>query len=127
MDEDTRRTMLAATAAGGVLTLASAANAQTAEPIPQPQGPGHGGTAPGPRNLVRNWQNPDPVAPPRTDRGTLPNLRFSFADAHVRQETGGWTRQITVRELGISKEIAGVNMRLNAGGIRALHWHRAAE
>ena len=25
--------------------------------------------------------------------------------------SGGWTRQVTVRELGISKNIAGVNMR----------------
>jgi oxalate decarboxylase len=32
-----------------------------------------------------------------------------------------------VRELGISKNIAGVNMRLNAGGVRELHWHKAAE
>jgi oxalate decarboxylase len=32
-----------------------------------------------------------------------------------------------VRELGVSKDIAGVNMRLNAGGIRELHWHKAAE
>jgi oxalate decarboxylase len=31
------------------------------------------------------------------------------------------------RELGISKNIAGVNMRLNAGGVRELHWHKAAE
>ena len=28
---------------------------------------------------------------------------------------------------GISKDIAGVNMRLNAGGVRELHWHKAAE
>ena len=62
-----------------------------------------------------------------TDHGTLPNLRFSFSDSHVRQETGGWTRQVTVRELGVSKDIAGVNMRLNAGGVRELHWHKAAE
>ena len=46
---------------------------------------------------------------------------------HMRQETGGWTRQVTVRELGVSKDIAGVNMRLNAGGVRELHWHKAAE
>ncbi len=45
----------------------------------------------------------------------------------MRQETGGWTRQVTVRELGVSKDIAGVNMRLNAGGVRELHWHKAAE
>jgi oxalate decarboxylase len=54
-------------------------------------------------------------------------LRYSFSDSHVRQETGGWTRQVTARELGISKGIAGVNMRLNAGGVRELHWHKAAE
>ena len=57
----------------------------------------------------------------------LPNLRFSFDDAHMRLTTGGWTRQVTVRELGISKNVAGVNMRLNAGGVRELHWHKAAE
>lgn len=64
---------------------------------------------------------------PSTDHGTLPNLRFSFSDAHVRMETGGWTRQVIVRELGISTQMAGVNMRLNAGGVRELHWHKAAE
>ena len=67
--------------------------------------------------------NPDMLNPPSTDHGTLPNLRFSFADSHVRQESGGWTRQITERELGVSKSIAGVNMRLNAGGIRAGQSH----
>jgi len=45
----------------------------------------------------------------------------------MRQETGGWTRQVTQRELGVSSDIAGVNMRLNAGGARELHWHKAAE
>jgi oxalate decarboxylase family bicupin protein len=32
-----------------------------------------------------------------------------------------------VRELGISTPVAGVDMRLNAGGVRELHWHKAAE
>jgi len=45
----------------------------------------------------------------------------------MRLESGGWTRQVTARELGVSKNIAGVNMRLNAGGVRELHWHKAAE
>jgi oxalate decarboxylase len=89
--------------------------------------PGVGGSDPGPRNPAREQANPDMLNPPSTDHGTLPNLRFSFADAHVRQESGGWTRQITERELGVSKSIAGVNMRLNAGGIRELHWHKEAE
>jgi oxalate decarboxylase len=127
MDDITRRGMLTATAAGGVLTLAASARAQTSEAIPQPQRPGRGGTDPGPRNLVRDRQNPDLLVPPSTDHGTLPNLRFSFSDAHVRLESGGWTRQVTVRELGVSKNIAGVDMRLDAGGVRELHWHKAGE
>jgi oxalate decarboxylase len=127
MDEVTRRTLLAATAAGGVLAAAGAAEAQNSQSVPQPQRPGHGGTDPGPRNLERDRQNPDLLVPPSTDHGTLPNLRYSFSDSHARLESGGWTRQVTVRELGISKNIAGVNMRLNAGGVRELHWHKAAE
>jgi oxalate decarboxylase len=122
-----RRNMLATVAAGGLLSAATAAAAQTGGAIPQPQRPGHGGTDPGPRNVTRDRQNPDLLVPPSTDHGTLPNLRFSFSDSHMRLEAGGWTRQVTVRELGVSKDIAGVNMRLNAGGVRELHWHKAAE
>ncbi|KGT75926.1 oxalate decarboxylase [Bradyrhizobium japonicum] len=128
MDSISRRHMLAATATGGLLTSVGLAHAQTpGSAIPQPQRPGHGGTDPGPRNLVRDRQNPDLLVPPSTDHGTLPNLRFSFSDAHVRLEPGGWTRQVTQRELGIAKSMAGVNMRLNAGGVRELHWHKASE
>jgi oxalate decarboxylase len=126
MNPISRRDLLAASAAGGVLTAANAAAAQSG-PVPQPQRPGRWGTDPGPRNLIRDQQNPDLLTPPATDHGTLPNLRFSFSDSHVRLESGGWTRQVTVRELGISKNIAGVNMRLNAGGVRELHWHKPAE
>src|SRR5260370_2397619 len=42
-------------------------------------------------------------------------------------QEGGWSRKVTVRELPVSKSIAGVDMRLTAGGIRELHWHTAAE
>ena len=116
MDDVTRRTLLAATAAGGLLAAATA-GAQTAETVPQPRRPGRGGSDSGPRNLTRDRENPDLLVPPSSDYGTLPNLRFSFSDAHARLESGGWTRQVTVRELGISKDIAGVNMRLNAGDV----------
>jgi oxalate decarboxylase len=34
---------------------------------------------------------------------------------------------LTVRELPVSKSLAGVNMRLTAGGVRELHWQAAAE
>src|SRR6202047_2048901 len=127
MDDLTRRTLLATTAAGGFRPAVTVAGAQTNEPIPQPMRPGHGGTDPGPRNLTRDRQNPDLLVPPPTDHGTLPNLRFSFSDSHVRQETGGWDRQGPGRGLGVSKDIAGVNIRLTHGGVRELHWHKAAE
>jgi oxalate decarboxylase len=122
-----RRIMLAATAAGGMLTATTLAQAQSDERVLEPRRPGRGGSNPGPKNAGRMQQNPDIISPPATDHGTLPNLRFSFDDSHMRLERGGWTRQVTVRELGISKTIAGVNMRLNAGGVRELHWHKAAE
>jgi len=34
---------------------------------------------------------------------------------------------VSRRELGIATTIAGVDMRLNAGGVRELHWHKQAE
>lgn len=43
------------------------------------------------------------------------------------EQEGGWTRQTTVRELGTSVELASVNMRLDSGAIRELHWHKEAE
>src|SRR6266700_7856846 len=123
-----RRTVLS-TAALGIATVA-AANAQTPNApagTPQPTRPGRGGTDPGPRNVPLELQNPDIYVPPATDHGTVANLKFPFSQSHMRLERGGWTRQVTERELGISKNIAGVDMRLNAGGVRELHWHKAAE
>jgi oxalate decarboxylase len=122
-----RRNMLAATAAGSLAMAATAARAQTDQTAPMPKRPGAGGTDPGPGNASRTGENPDIYVPPSTDHGTLPNLRFSCPDSHMRLEPGGWTRQVTVRELAISKDIAGVNMRLNSGAVRELHWHKAAE
>jgi oxalate decarboxylase len=65
--------------------------------------------------------------PPATDEGTLPNLRFSFADAHPRRQPGGWAREVTERELPVATTLAGVNMRLEPGAVRELHWHEQAE
>lgn len=130
MDSLSRRTILRATAGGLALTAATARaqNTPSAPSVLQPHRDAqHGGTDPGARDLVREHENPDIINPPSTDSGTLPNLRFSFADSHVRQGTGGWTRQVTARELTASTDVAGVNMRLNAGGIRELHWHKEAE
>jgi oxalate decarboxylase len=126
MESMSRRNVLAVTAAGGIST-ASVAAAQTVEGIPQPRRPGHGGTDPGPRNLLRDRQSPDELVPPSTDHGSLPNLRFSFSEASTGLFKGGWTRQVSVREFGIATTIAGTNMRLNHRGVREMHWHKAAK
>ena len=94
---------------------------------PKPRRGKKGGTILGPRNINIEAENRDVLAPPSTDAGTVPNLKWSFADSHMRLEKGGWARQTTIRELHIAKEIAGVNMRLEAGAIRELHFHKEAE
>jgi oxalate decarboxylase len=86
-----------------------------------------GATVMGPRNIPLERENPDMLASPETDAGTIPNLKFSFANARNRLAPGGWAREVTVRELPISSTMAGVNMRLKPGGIRELHWHKEAE
>lgn len=96
--------------------------------IPQPiRSDGAGATDLGPRDIMRDIQNPDMLVPPVTDAGTVPNLRFSYSDTHMQLNHGGWSREITVRELPIAKTLAGVNMRLTPGGVRELHWHQEAE
>lgn len=82
---------------------------------------------PGPINKTLDAAEPDSVFPPQTDAGGQPPFKYPFSYAHKRIEAGGWTRQVTVRELPISKKMAGVEMRLVAGGIRELHWHVGAE
>src|ERR1700722_12501338 len=72
-------------------------------------------------------ENPSSVWAPPTDSGGQPPFKYSFSLSHKRQEEGGWTRQVTVRDLPISKKMAGVQMRLIKGGIRELHWHVGAE
>src|SRR5258705_91132 len=94
---------------------------------PQPIRDNQGASILGPTNPPREAQAQDLLVPPRTDHGTLPSLRWSFADSHNRLEEGGWARQTTIRELPIATEIAGVNMRLKAGAVRELHWHKEAE
>ena len=85
-------------------------------------------TDPGPANRVLDGQNPDSMWPPGTDSKSLvQNFKYPFSFANKRVYDGGWSREVTVRELPVSKTLAGVNMRLTAGGFRELHWHTAAE
>jgi len=82
---------------------------------------------PGPANLPLAEENPDSKMPPETDHGDIPPFWYSFDLAHRRIQDGGWTRQVTEKDLPVSQDMAGVNMRLTAGSYRELHWHTANE
>lgn len=83
---------------------------------------------PGPANPALDGQNPASAWPPATDSKSLvPTFKYPFSFANKRTYEGGWSREVTVRELPVSKSMAGVNMRLTAGGVRELHWHTADE
>ena len=84
-------------------------------------------TQPGTINKTLDASEPDSVFPPETDAGGQPPFKYPFSYAHKRVEEGGWTRQVTVRDLPLSRKVAGVEMRLIKGGIRELHWHVGSE
>lgn len=81
----------------------------------------------GPENTRIREANPNTFLPPDTDHGETPTFWNTFSSAHRRIQEGGWSRQITVDDFPLSKDIAAVNMRLTAGGVRELHWHNAGE
>jgi oxalate decarboxylase len=96
---------------------------------PQPIRPsdGKGWLDLGPRDIWRDRENPDILVPPPTDGGTVMNLKYSFSDSHQRLQPGGWAREVTNRDLPSSQDVAGVNMALEPGAYRELHWHKEAE
>lgn len=53
---------------------------------PLPYRNGLGASVLGPWNPSRSRQDPDLVRPPSTDHGNMANMRWSFADSHVRIE-----------------------------------------
>src|SRR6266403_5693281 len=84
-------------------------------------------TDPGPTDRPLDGANPDSNVPPLTDAGGVATFKYPFSLANKRVYEGGWSREGTIRELPVSKSMAGVNMRLTAGGVRELHWHTADE
>ncbi|KAI0076197.1 Bicupin, oxalate decarboxylase/oxidase [Panus rudis PR-1116 ss-1] len=81
----------------------------------------------GPDNQAIDQQNPDLLTPPTTDQGTIGNAKWPFSLSHNRLQTGGWARQQNEAVLPMATQMAGVNMRLEAGAVRELHWHKTAE
>ena len=129
MDPLARRGLLAAIGAFGAAGAAHAAS------FGNPDAPLQGAvnasknalSNPGPRSPILEGQFPSLGNPPSTDDLGMPMIWASFNNAHRRIQAGGWARQVTSDDFAISKSIAGVNMRLDAGGIREMHWHQQAE
>jgi len=121
-----RRRFVSAAALAGAGLFGTGALAQTRKE--QIAGrTGSSASDPGPENKSLLGQNPSSNQPPFTDHGNPGPIWYSFDLAPKRLQAGGWTHQVTQRELPTSKEIAGVNMRLTAGSFRELHWHTADE
>ena len=120
MDAISRRHMLAATAAGGLLMTNTMANAQSA---PFKAKPGDGGFARGATPLPAGekvaYHDPKDV-------GSIPDFRFSLDGNTPKVTSGGWAKEATVHQFPISKGIAGVHMFLDPGASRELHWHAIA-
>jgi len=102
------------------------AHAQQREDTTKAEGD-HSSSDPGPENRALLAENVNTNTPPPTDHGDIGPIWYSFDLARKRVEEGGWTHQVTQRELPPSKDLAGVNMRLTAGSFRELHWHTADE
>ncbi len=126
--EFSRRTFLGASSAGlATAALASlTVNAQEKSDTEKADHD-HSASNPGPENKPLLDENPSANLPPPTDHGNIEPVWYSFDLTHKRVQEGGWTNQVTQRELPASKEIAGVRMRLTAGSFRELHWHTANE
>ncbi len=129
-----RRDMLSVGAAAGVAGFSARAAAQGfGNPDMPPQGAVNaqkdprGVVDPGPQSTAISGQFPGAFSPPATDIGDLPQFWASFNNAPRRIQDGGWAPQVTKADFNVSESISGVNMRLDAGGVRELHWHLAAE
>ena len=92
----TRRTVLGAAAAGMVTTLS------------------------GPVVAVAGDEKGEPK------EGGLPSFRFPLEKQKPRVGHGCSAKEATVKDFPVSKNIAGVSMRLCPGGLRELHWHANA-
>jgi oxalate decarboxylase len=115
----------AALAAASVLGPDRAAGAS--DPAAQMTNADRSASDPGPTNVSLDAANPSANHPLPTDAGGVQTFKYPFSFAHKRFQEGGWSREVTIRELAVAKTLAGVDMRLTPGGIRELHWHTAAE
>src|SRR6478672_2968553 len=102
MSEFSRRDMLSAAAAGGMVAAA----------------PSTDGLAEG--------QPPFGPTPPVLAGAQLPSFRFQLGAVTPKSWDGGWAKEATVAEFPVSEKLAGVLMSLAPGALRELHWHANA-
>src|ERR1700716_44989 len=102
MSEFSRRDMLSAAVAGGMIAAATSTD----------------GLAEG--------QPPFGPTPPVLAGAQLPSFRFQLGAVAPKTWDGGWAKEATVAEFPVSQKLAGVLMSLVPGGLRELHWHANA-
>jgi oxalate decarboxylase len=66
------------------------------------------------------------VPDPLLSQEELPTFKFALEKSEGRVTGKNTAREATVKQLPISKGIAGVSMGLEPGGMRELHWHATA-
>ena len=141
MDPINRRDMIkkAAVASGAMFLSSVNARAQqqgtqssqhgaggNSNPGPDSKG-GHNTGSLGPTNAGIDAENPDSVVPPTTDHGNIDPFKYPFDFAHKKVSEAGWARQVTIEDLKMARDLAGVNMRLLPNACRELHWHESGE
>ncbi|CAN8096222.1 unnamed protein product [Discula destructiva] len=83
-----------------------------------------------PRALDYERINPDVYAPPKTDKGDVPNAMWPFGLSHnsLGSDPGaGDARVQNVDNLPSATAMAGADLKLGPNAYREMHWHRANE
>lgn len=88
---------------------------------PQPIHGDLGSSDPGPHNSAYDQQNPDTLARPLTDSGSVQQAKWLMCLSTNRLTDAGWARQQNIGVLPAAKEMAGVDMRLEPNAYRELH------
>ncbi len=84
-------------------------------------------TEPGSRRCQLGENTPAPArGTTLSQNNPLPSFRFPLEEQPARVAAGGTAKEATVAKFPVSKNIAGVSMRLDPGGLRELHWHANA-
>src|SRR4029077_13455731 len=66
------------------------------------------------------------VPDPLLSGDELPTFKFALEKSEGKVIGNSYGKEATVKQLPISRGIAGVSMRLEPGAMRELHWHATA-